>query len=65
MQWLTRDLGYLVGNYPMCIAQQRLPLAKFTGLNIVIWGVVVCCMAVCKNFAGLMIVRLYVGFRWR
>lgn len=52
------DLGYLAGSYPMNLLQQKLPLAKFTALNIVIWGAIVCCMAVGKDFAGLMVVRL-------
>jgi ACS family allantoate permease-like MFS transporter len=38
--------------------QQKLPLAKFTAANIVIWGAIVCLMAVGKNFTGLMIIRL-------
>ena len=30
-------------------------------LNIFAWGVVLCCHAACKNFAGLFVVRLILG----
>jgi len=42
----------------MTLLQQRLPLAKFTAANIIIWGVVVTLMSIGKNFTGLMIIRL-------
>ena len=32
-----------------------------SSLNIFIWGVVLCCHAACKNFAGLFVVRLFLG----
>lgn len=59
---LTKDLGYIVGAYPMVMLQQRLPLAVFTGFNITIWGGILCFMAVGHNFAGLMVVRFFLGF---
>lgn len=62
--WLSSIfyLGYIVGAYPMVLLQQRLPLAIFTGANITIWGGVLCFMAVAKGFAGLMVVRFFLGF---
>lgn len=42
----------------MCWLQQRLPLAKMTGVNIVIWGAVVAATAACNNWSGLMACRL-------
>jgi ACS family allantoate permease-like MFS transporter len=52
------SLGLLVGQYPMCFLQQRLPLSKFTAFNIIVWGVAVSCTAVCHNFKQLMACRL-------
>ncbi|KLT43231.1 MFS transporter [Cutaneotrichosporon oleaginosum] len=53
--------GYLVGAYPMVIGLQRFPSAKFTAINIVIWGVAVACTALCKNYAGLLGLRFMLG----
>ena len=40
---------------------QRLPLAKYTASNIVFWGIVLACMSACQNWAGLMVVRTFLG----
>lgn len=40
---------------------QRLPLAKYTACKIIIWGCVLSCMAACHNWAGLMVVRTFLG----
>ncbi|GMK56142.1 hypothetical protein CspeluHIS016_0211980 [Cutaneotrichosporon spelunceum] len=42
--------------------QFKLPIAKMTGANIVLWGAVLCFMAVCTNFSQLMAVRFLLGF---
>lgn len=46
----------------MCWLQQRLPLAKMTGVNIVVWGAIVAVTAACNNWSGLMACRLCVDF---
>lgn len=51
-------LGFLAGEYPLCWAQQRWPIAKVTGLTIIVWGAVLGSMAACKDFKGLMVTRL-------
>lgn len=43
----------------LCI--QKLPVAKFLGVNVILWGIVVCCHAATKTYAGLMIVRTLLG----
>lgn len=43
----------------ICI--QKLPVAKFLGVNVIIWGIVVSCHAATKTYAGLMIVRTLLG----
>ncbi|KAG0133671.1 major facilitator superfamily domain-containing protein [Tuber indicum] len=40
---------------------QKLPLAKFTAFNIVVWGGILMLHAACSNFAGLTTVRFLLG----
>lgn len=40
---------------------QRLPLAKYLSVNIFVWGGILACTAACKNWAGLMLVRTFLG----
>ncbi|KAL1409432.1 Allantoate permease [Vanrija albida] len=54
--------GFLAGEYPLTYALQRWPIAKVTGLTIIIWGVVLGCMAACKDYKGLLVVRFFLGF---
>ncbi|GAA5883136.1 hypothetical protein JCM3774_005330 [Rhodotorula dairenensis] len=61
--WLSSIfyLAYLIGEWPTNYALQRLPLAKYTGANVIAWGIVLACTAVASNFAGLMVVRFFLG----
>lgn len=54
------SIGYLVGQWPTNWLLQRLPLAKYTAANIIVWGIILACTAVMTDFKGLMIVRLCV-----
>ncbi|KAG1773353.1 MFS general substrate transporter [Suillus placidus] len=47
-------LSYLVFEYPQNLALQRFPVGKWMSINIFVW-------AHCKNFAGLLVVRLLLG----
>lgn len=40
---------------------QRVPIAKYLGINIVLWGSVLALHAACKNFAGIVAVRTLLG----
>ncbi|KAI9744585.1 MAG: hypothetical protein M1818_002114 [Claussenomyces sp. TS43310] len=53
--------GYLAWEYPTNRLLQRLPLAKWSSVNIIMWGLVLACMAATKNFAGAMTVRFFLG----
>ncbi|WOO79402.1 putative transporter [Vanrija pseudolonga] len=55
-------IGYVVGEYPMCLLMQKLPLSKLSAVNIVLWGGVLCLMAAVPGFHGLMVVRFLLGF---
>ncbi|KAJ7937200.1 major facilitator superfamily domain-containing protein [Mycena leptocephala] len=50
----------------ICVADymwliQRLPVGKYLGFCISAWGLVLAMTAVCKNFAGLVVVRTLLG----
>ncbi|KAI1339316.1 major facilitator superfamily domain-containing protein [Xylariaceae sp. FL0016] len=53
--------GYLVAEYPGVAIIQRFPVAKFLGINIVLWGAVLMTTAACSSFAGLATVRFILG----
>jgi ACS family allantoate permease-like MFS transporter len=57
-QWLGSIFyfGYLIWEYPT-----SRPLAKYTSFNIIVWGLILCCMAATQNFAGAMVVRFFLG----
>ncbi|KAJ7615528.1 MFS general substrate transporter [Roridomyces roridus] len=54
-------LSYLVFQFPQNLALQRFPVAKWLSFNIFVWAVSLCTHAACKNFAGLMVVRIMLG----
>lgn len=53
--------GYLLAEYPGIAILQRFPVAKFMGVNIVLWGIVLMTTAACSSFAGLATTRFILG----
>ncbi|KAI1459273.1 major facilitator superfamily transporter allantoate [Annulohypoxylon moriforme] len=53
--------GYLFWEWPTNRLLQRLPLAKYSAFNIIMWGLTLCCLAAVKNFSGAMTVRFFLG----
>lgn len=53
--------GYLFWEWPTNRLLQRLPLAKYSAFNVIMWGLVLCCLAAVKDFAGAMTVRFFLG----
>ncbi|KAI4869612.1 MFS general substrate transporter [Hypoxylon rubiginosum] len=53
--------GYLVAEYPGIAIIQRFPVAKFLGVNVVLWGAILMTTATCSSFAGLATVRFLLG----
>lgn len=47
--------------YPTNWIIQRVPIAKYLGINIVLWGTVLALHSVCVNFTGLVTVRTLLG----
>ncbi|KAL1961496.1 hypothetical protein VTN77DRAFT_1675 [Rasamsonia byssochlamydoides] len=54
-------IGQLVSEYPFMYLMSRLPLSKFVGATIIIWGAICVCLAAPKNFAGFAAVRFLLG----
>ncbi|KAJ5370979.1 uncharacterized protein N7496_007071 [Penicillium cataractarum] len=55
-------VGQLVSEYPFIYLMSRLPLTKFVGATVIIWGIVCMCLAAPQNFAGFATVRFLLGF---
>ena len=53
--------GYLAWEYPTNRLLQRLPLAKYSSFCIIMWGLVLCCMAALQNYSGAIAVRFFLG----
>ncbi|ORZ25525.1 major facilitator superfamily domain-containing protein [Absidia repens] len=54
-------LGYLVYQIPNNILIQRLPHAKYLGVLIILWGIVVCATTAAHTFKQLMALRFLLG----
>ncbi|KAF4777065.1 major facilitator superfamily transporter [Colletotrichum scovillei] len=53
--------GQLAFEFPTIRLIQMFPLAKYTSINVILWGVVLACLAACKNYAGLLVCRFLLG----
>lgn len=62
-QWLSSMFyfGYLAWEYPTTRLLQRLPLAKYSSFCVILWGLVLCCLAAVKNYSGALAVRFFLG----
>ncbi|KAH8906325.1 major facilitator superfamily transporter allantoate [Coniochaeta sp. PMI_546] len=53
--------GYLAFEWPTNRLLQRLPLAKWSAFNVIMWGLVLCCLGACNSFGSAMAVRFFLG----
>ncbi|KAH8901302.1 MFS general substrate transporter [Thozetella sp. PMI_491] len=53
--------GYLVASYPASYGFVKLPLAKFLGVSMILWSIVLICHGAVQNFGGLMALRFLLG----
>lgn len=53
--------GYLIAEYPGVAVLQRFPVAKFLGVNIILWGAILMTTAACSSFGGIATVRFLLG----
>ncbi|PYH98214.1 allantoate permease [Aspergillus ellipticus CBS 707.79] len=54
-------VSYLFFELPTGYLMQRLPIAKYLGLNVTLWGLLTILNCVAKNFAGLVVLRVLLG----
>ncbi|RDL38852.1 MFS general substrate transporter [Venustampulla echinocandica] len=61
--WLTTCIyiAILVVEYPTNLLIQRLPIAKYLGISIILWGMVLALHSIAKNFTALVILRTILG----
>jgi MFS family permease len=55
-------VGYLLGQVPSNIILTRLKPSRYIPSAIFIWGGISMCAAATHNFAGIMVVRVLLGF---
>ena len=51
-----------MAEFPFIYLMSKLPLTKFVGITIVLWGIVCMCLAAPKSFAGFAAVGFLLGF---
>ncbi|KAG2146714.1 MFS general substrate transporter [Suillus clintonianus] len=54
-------LGFIVWEFPTVYIAQKLRLAKYLGINIIIWGVVLLCHALANSFQAFFVLRFILG----
>ncbi|KAI1385548.1 MFS general substrate transporter [Hypoxylon trugodes] len=54
-------LAQLVMQPPLAWLLVRLPIAKFTSIMVLFWGISLACMAAAHNFGGLITTRFFLG----
>ncbi|KAI9733943.1 MAG: hypothetical protein M1834_002598 [Cirrosporium novae-zelandiae] len=61
--WLSSIFyfGYLLSEYPQNWALQRFPVGKWLAINLLVWGGFTLLHIPCHNFAGLFVVRFFLG----
>ncbi|EGY15130.1 allantoate permease [Verticillium dahliae VdLs.17] len=61
--WLSSIFyfGYLAMEFPNLWLMTKLPIGKYVGVCLVLWGASLCFMASCHNFAGLATIRFLLG----
>ncbi|KAI0952061.1 hypothetical protein AcW1_004259 [Taiwanofungus camphoratus] len=54
-------LGYLTWEFPTVYISQKLPVAKYLGCNVIVWGILLMLHAVASNFGGFFALRFLLG----
>ncbi|KZZ95544.1 Major facilitator superfamily domain, general substrate transporter [Moelleriella libera RCEF 2490] len=54
-------IGYAVAEFPQGYLIQRFPVTKVLGVNVILWGVVICCTTAAQDFPGVTAVRTLLG----
>ncbi|KAL8946603.1 MAG: hypothetical protein Q9222_007023 [Ikaeria aurantiellina] len=54
-------IAYLIAEVPNGIILQRIPVAKWLGANVVLWGIATACTAAAHNYVTLLTARIFLG----
>ncbi|KAK8119226.1 uncharacterized protein PG998_003852 [Apiospora kogelbergensis] len=54
-------ISYAIAEFAQAYLLQRFPVSKVLGCNVFVWGLVLCCSAATRNFAGLLALRVLLG----
>ncbi|KAK2816029.1 hypothetical protein FQN49_008055, partial [Arthroderma sp. PD_2] len=55
------NIAYLFAEFPTSWLLTRLPIGKYVGSSLILWGACACAMAACTNFASAAAVRFLLG----
>ncbi|KAG9256611.1 major facilitator superfamily domain-containing protein [Emericellopsis atlantica] len=61
--WLSSIFyfGYLAMEFPNLWLMTKVPIGKYIGVCLTLWGISLCFMGLCHNFAGLATIRFLLG----
>lgn len=54
-------VSYLAFEFPHAWGMQRFPTAKYIGVMVTLWGIIVATTSACSNWAGLVVTRVLLG----
>lgn len=54
-------IAYAVAEFPQGYLLQKFPVSKVLGVNVLLWGITLCCTAAAQNFAGMVALRTLLG----
>lgn len=54
-------IAYLIAEVPNAIVLQKVPVAKWLGANVVLWGIATACTAAAKDYHSLLAARIFLG----
>ncbi len=54
-------IAYLIAEIPNGIVLQKMPVAKWLGTNVILWGIATACTAAAKDYHTLLAARIFLG----
>ncbi len=54
-------IAYLIAEVPNALVLQKVPVAKWLGANVVLWGIATACTAAAKDYHTLLAARIFLG----
>ncbi len=54
-------IAYLIAEIPNAMVLQYVPVAKWLGVNVVLWGIAAACTAAAKDYHSLLAARIFLG----